>query len=219
MYDVYLDKILLPVAPSKIQLKIKNQNKIVTMINEGEINILKQAGLSDISFQALIPQMQYPFARYKNGFQGASFFLNAFEKLKIDLNPFQFIVSRTTPNGKLLFDTNIKVSMEDYAVNEDAQSGFDLILDVKLKQYKPYATKTVQITFQQAKPQAAIQQARPAGNQPQTRTYTVANGDTLWGIAKKYYNNGNDYPKIFNANKDKISNPNLIYPGQVLSIP
>ena len=43
--------------------------------------------------------------------------------------------------------------------------------------------------------------------------------DTLWAIAKKYYGSGSQYTKIYNANKDKIKNPNLIYPGQVIKIP
>jgi len=63
MYDVYLDTMLLPVTPSKIQVKIKNQNKTITLMNDGEINLLKMAGLSDISFTALIPQLKYPFAQ------------------------------------------------------------------------------------------------------------------------------------------------------------
>lgn len=50
-------------------------------------------------------------------------------------------------------------------------------------------------------------------------TYTVVKGDCLWNIAKKYYKKGSSYTKIYNANKDKIKNPNLIYPGQVLTIP
>lgn len=50
-------------------------------------------------------------------------------------------------------------------------------------------------------------------------TYIVKKGDCLWNIAKKYYSKGSSYTKIFNANKDKIKNPNLIYPGQVLTIP
>lgn len=53
----------------------------------------------------------------------------------------------------------------------------------------------------------------------QTKTYTVKKGDCLWNIAKKYYGKGSQYTKIYNANKDKIKNPNLIYPGQVLNIP
>ncbi len=50
-------------------------------------------------------------------------------------------------------------------------------------------------------------------------TYTVVKGDCLWNIAKKFYGRGAQYVKIYNANKDKIKNPNLIYPGQVLTIP
>ena len=51
------------------------------------------------------------------------------------------------------------------------------------------------------------------------KTYTVKKGDTLWAIASKYYGSGAQYTKIYKANTDKISNPNLIYPGQVFTIP
>ena len=42
-YDFYLDKCLLPIAPPKLQIKINNANETVTLINEGEVNILKTA--------------------------------------------------------------------------------------------------------------------------------------------------------------------------------
>lgn len=51
------------------------------------------------------------------------------------------------------------------------------------------------------------------------RTYTVKKGDCLWNIAKKFYGNGALYTKIYDANTNKIANPNLIYVGQVLVIP
>ena len=50
-------------------------------------------------------------------------------------------------------------------------------------------------------------------------THTVVKGDTLWGIAKRYYGNGARWHEIHEANKGKITNPNLIYPGQVFVIP
>ena len=49
--------------------------------------------------------------------------------------------------------------------------------------------------------------------------HTVKKGDTLYGIATKYYGNGAQYMKIFNANKDIIKNPDLIYVGQKILIP
>jgi nucleoid-associated protein YgaU len=53
----------------------------------------------------------------------------------------------------------------------------------------------------------------------QSRTYTVEKGDTLSAIAKKFYGDASDYPLIFEANKPMLSDPDKIYPGQVLRIP
>ncbi len=223
MYDFYLDKILLPVAPSKLQVKIKNANKTINLINDGEINIIKKPGLSEVSFDILIPHVKYPFAVYKNGYKDAKYFLGEIEKLKVNMKPLQFIVSRRKPNGTVLFDTNMKVTLEEYTIKEDAGEGFDVIVTIKLKQYREYATKTMKITIKQYKPIAVEVPARPAPTAPApattSRTYTVKRGDCLWNIAKKYYGNGSKYTTIYNANRDKIKNPNLIYPGQVLTIP
>ena len=54
---------------------------------------------------------------------------------------------------------------------------------------------------------------------PQQQTYTVAAGDSLSKIAKHFYGNPNEYMKIFEANKDQLTDPNVIKPGQQLVIP
>ena len=60
----------------------------------------------------------------------------------------------------------------------------------------------------------------PAASSPQASdTYTVQAGDTLSAIAKKLLGNANAYMEIFNANKDQLSDPDKIKPGQVLKIP
>jgi nucleoid-associated protein YgaU len=49
--------------------------------------------------------------------------------------------------------------------------------------------------------------------------YTIESGDTLSKIAKEFLGNAMDYPKIFEANREVIKDPNLIYPGQKIRIP
>jgi nucleoid-associated protein YgaU len=51
------------------------------------------------------------------------------------------------------------------------------------------------------------------------RTYTVVKGDSLSKIAKQFYGNAKEWKKIYEANKDTIKNPDLIYPGQTFKIP
>lgn len=224
-YYLYLDKVLLPLAPSELTLKINNQNKTMNMINDGQINILKDAGLTDIEFEVTIPQVPYPFAYYKSGFKRAAHFLNKFEQLKVKKDPFQFIVTRTMPDGKLLFDTNMKVSMEEYQIKENKEEGFDLIVSIKLKQYREYGTKRANIKFAQGKPKATVKKARSQESSPApkktSKTHTVKRGDTLWAICKRYYGKANWtlVNKVVAANKSKIKNANLIYPGQVFTIP
>ena len=224
-YDFYLDKCLLPVTPGKLAISISNQNSTVNLINEGEINILKKAGLTDIEFECEIPQVKQPYAVYTNssGFRTAAYFLDYFENLKISKKPFQFIVCRKKPNGASLFNTNIRVSMEDYKLTESAGDGFDIKVKIRLKQWRDYGTKQVKVTITAEKAKALPEPVRETTNSPEPaapQTYTVKKGDCLCTIAKKFYGNGSKYTVIYNANKDIIGgNPNLIYPGQMLTIP
>ncbi len=55
--------------------------------------------------------------------------------------------------------------------------------------------------------------------EPEATYYTVVSGDSLWKIASEHYGNGAKYHAIFEANKPMLSDPDKIYPGQVLRIP
>ena len=55
--------------------------------------------------------------------------------------------------------------------------------------------------------------------EPEAQFHTVVSGDTLGKIAKTYYGNAMKYPEIFEANKPMLTDPDKIYPGQVLRIP
>ena len=163
-YKLYLDGVLFPVAPSKVTVKINNQNETVTLINEGEANILKAAGLSDVEFDLLLPNTEYPFALYPETFRNARFYLDKLEELKLQKKSFQYIMTRAFPNNKKLFHTNMTVSLEDYSIVDDAGEGFDTTVKIKLKQYREFITKTCTVDISLPKPQAAMQQTRAAGN-------------------------------------------------------
>lgn len=220
-YTMYLGGVLMPITPSKVKVKINNQNDTLTLINGEEINILKEPGLTDVSFDLLLPQVSYPFTN--GGAQSADYYLSLFERLKTSKQPFQFILNRSMPSGRRLFYTNLTVGMEDYQITDDAEEGFDIKVTVSLKQYRHYGTKTVKVQPAPAPaetPTATVEQPqRETSQAPQQTTYTVKSGDCLWNIAKKYLGDGSRYNEIYNLNKDKITNPNLIYAGQVLTLP
>jgi len=219
MYSFFIDGMELPIAPQKLTVKIKGNNKTLTLINEGDINFLRAPGLTEITFDAILPMLgQYSFA---NGYRRPDSYLNKLESLMTGKEPFRFLVSRVSPSGRLLYDTNMKVSLENYTVTEDATKGPDVTVSITLKQYISYSTKTVTVVKPKPEKKPVVQQKkkRETSSAPKVKTYTVKSGDCLWNIAKKYYGNGAQYAKIYNANKGKIKNPNLIYPGQVLTIP
>ena len=83
----------------------------------------------------------------------------------------------------------------------------DIVADIKVK---PGAATA------QQKPAASAGAGAGAGA---TTTYTVQAGDTLSAIAKKFLGNANEYMAIYNVNRDQLSDPDKIKPGQVLKIP
>lgn len=68
-------------------------------------------------------------------------------------------------------------------------------------------------------PQAQSASAGQGQTSQGQRTYTVKAGDSLSKISKEFYGNPNDYMKVFEANRDQLTDPNKISPGQTLRIP
>jgi nucleoid-associated protein YgaU len=77
------------------------------------------------------------------------------------------------------------------------------------------AEQPAPVAEQAPEPAAPLPPPPPAP--PAPRTYTVVSGDTLWAIAERFYGDGNRYQQI--ADASGIANPDLIHPGQVLTIP
>ncbi len=209
-YEIYLKNLLLPVAPESINISTPSNNKRIGLVSGGEFTALKKSGLREISFKCMLPNTEYKFAQYVNGFAKAEYFITSLRELKENKESFQFIVIRKRPDEEIISSDNITAVLEDFDVEDSVDNGFDVNVNIKLKEFIAYKTE-VEKNVKRNDSTAPI---------PKKNTiYKVKSGDSLWGIAKKFYGDGNKWPKIYEANKSKISNPDLIKIGQEFVIP
>lgn len=232
-YDFYFtigeEVLTLPITPSSLNMKIGSKNKVVTLINEGDVNILKSPSLAEFEFEARFPMRDYPYSRKALNFE---VYMNKFTALKTEKTPFVFSVVRTTPNGKGTWGTARRVTLEDLEINEDADEGDDVLVSFSLKEYKEYGVRAIQTAGSTPTTTSTSEQPRSSDNKAtKSKNYTVKSGDTLWAIAKAHYGNGAKWTSIYEANKSAVestakkhgksssSNGHWIYPNTVLVIP
>lgn len=212
-YEVRLAEVLLPITPSKIDISINGNNKTINLINEGEINILKQSGLKTISFEFLIPANKYSFAVYDSFFRSTEYYLERLSTFKDIFQPIRFTIIRRFNNGKIIFNTDMDVAIESYSIINDYQDGLDTRININLKEFKKIRTKELNETEKGL----YVTNKRDQKSIENNRTHTVVKNDTLYGIAKTYYGDGSLYKNI--AESNNITNPNFLKIGQVISIP
>ena len=112
------------------------------------------------------------------------------------------------------------MGIESFEYEERSGELGDLYYTIKLYEWKDISPKKIVLPKKKKKPAKTKEPVRAGKPEKKSKTYTVKKGDCLWNIAKKFYGRGSDYTKIYNANKGTIGkNPNLIYPGQVFTIP
>ena len=86
-------------------------------------------------------------------------------------------------------------------------------MDITLREYRAFGA-----VYVEGSPESSSSIER-TDTEKKVNTYTVVSGDSLWKIAKRIYGDGSRWRDIFNANKDKITNSNVIKIGMVLNIP
>lgn len=202
MYYMFLGDMQIPIPPPSMVTGIKNQNKTISLLGSGEVNILKDAGLTDIAFSILLPNVDYPFNdSFLMRNEKAPYYLDKIEQLKIKKEPFQFIVVRMKDGGEMINISNIKVSMESYTIRESAKDGYDFIVDIKLKKYKSFgAKKLVLKTDSEGKTTGTIIQTRISQREIPTEAQAVS-GYTLAQNMKRILGNTNGVFSIAKLNK------------------
>ncbi|MDL2301126.1 LysM peptidoglycan-binding domain-containing protein [Lachnospiraceae bacterium OttesenSCG-928-D06] len=199
------DKFELPVKPSDFTVSVMHRNTVVNVIQLGDINLMGKTGLREISLSSFFPAKDYNFSNNSNRKKPLTY-VEKLDKWRKSGDPVRVIIT-----GVL----NMECSIESFVYGEQDATG-DIYYTLQLKEYKKIKTKKATVTIATVQPSTRETKKEDSNS---GKTYTVKSGDCLWKIAKQFYGNGAEYMKIYNANTDKIKNPNLIYVGQVLTIP
>lgn len=200
------ENLQLPVNPSSFEVSSPYGIEIVEVNNLGEVTIPRNRGLKEFRFESFLPAKYDPAYCVHNRVIPPTDFISIIEKWRDAEKPIRFIV--TTANINML----VLIPEFTYWPSPPGSPG-EIQFSISLKEYRmPVVKKWTQ-------PSPPSNKQRPPKQKEQPKTYVVRKGDSLWAIAKRIYDDGSKWKKIYEANKKVIGkNPNLIYPGQKLVI-
>lgn len=209
------DYLRLPVPPPDFTIQQGNLNQSVTVTELGELNLWGPEKLAGVTLQSFFPFTYNPTFCSYNGFPKPWECSERLNKWRVSGDPIRLIIIDKNKG----VDINMEVLIESMDLKMQDSTG-DVYFTLVLKQYKritvPQEAGSVTVKEVSRPAPPSVEETKPVSGQ---RTHTVVSGDTLWGIAKKYYGNGSLYSTIVTANPGKINDPNLITPGQVFIIP
>lgn len=218
-YSVYFKyngkKYKLPVNPEEIKRSRELNVETYQVLGTGQVSIPSYCGLEQYSFEAEFPSSEYHYLE-PGSRADADYYEKMFKKAQKNKKPIRFIASNEVTD-----DISTMVLVKSVESVEKAGEEGDKYLSLTLMEYKApgkryVAVQTSTAVVKQEDTSTASQTENPAVTE--NKTHTVQAGDTLWGLAKKYYGDGALYTKIVSANSS-IKNPNVIQVGQVFSIP
>lgn len=205
-------EINIPVLPAKLNVSSPGKNERVTVLELGEVLLLRKKGLRILSWESFFPVSKAPYT--VGQIRDPVSIVQAIQKARDQKSPVRFLITGTD------LDCNLRMGIDSFEYEERSGELGDLYYTIKLYEWKDISPKRIVLPVKKEEPAKTQEPARAGKPEQTSKTYTVKPGDCLWNIAKKFYGKGSDYTKIYNANKGKIgSNPNLIYPGQVFTIP
>lgn len=222
LIDFYLENVtknktmLLPVTPENYSVTDDMQVETVKLASLGDINIPTFYQPQNLTIEGtfstdethyinknLIPDLITKTIDYVN-------VIREWQKAKDVIRV--LIVPRGTTEARL----DAKFYIRSINIDGELEGIGDIVYSLDFVEYVDTSIKTIAGEKAVAKrPIPPTKQAVASKN----KQYTVVKGDNLWNIARKYYGNGAEYTKILNANKGKIKNKDLIFPGQILTIP
>ena len=205
-------EINIPVLPAKLNVSSPGKNERVTVLELGEVLLLRKKGLRILSWESFFPVSKAPYT--VGQIRDPVSIVQAIQKARDQKSPVRFLITGTD------LDCNLRMGIDSFEYEERSGELGDLYYTIKLYEWKDISPKRIVLPEKKEEPAKTQEPERPGKPEQTSKTYTVKPGDCLWNIAKAIYGKGSDYTKIYNANKGVIgSNPNLINAGQVFTIP
>lgn len=219
--DIYITdiksgtRVALSMLPNSVKLKTSGKFQSYDIINVGEVKIPKGQKLTDISWSnTILPGVKRKNMSYikRQHWKAPNEIISTFENWRKNGTRLKLMVTETVINHDVYLD-----SFSAEAVGGAGDYEYSISF-MEAKDMMVYTVNELGLQPKSPTNNNVSSGTRPAP--PKASTYTVVGGDSLWAIAKKHLGNGNRYMEIYNANKATIgSNPSLIRPGQVLTLP
>lgn len=205
-YNNFAERLQLPVPPPEYEYIESNQNETVNILGLGDIIQITGEGLAEIEISSHFPAHRVPYAQYYLGDPYEA--VRTIERWKRTKRPIRLIITETP--------VNLACTIETFTWGERGGSR-DVNYSLKLREYR--FIQVQQITPTPAQTAGLKTASTRSDTREQPKTYTVKAGDSLYLIAKKVLGDGSKWQAIYAKNKSTIGpNPNLIKPGQVLTL-
>lgn len=198
-----------PMNPEKVSLSSGANLQSYDIMGLGEVKVPLGNKLDVVTWEGKLPGASRKEMNYIKSWKSPTELYGLLKEYRESGTKLRLLITETPIN----LDVYIESFESTWGGLDDCDYKITLVQAIDLKVY------TVDEWNASGKTGNHVQAlARP--EPPKTKTYTVKSGDSLWKIAQKELGNGARYTELFAVNKPPLStNPNLIYPGQVLTLP
>lgn len=197
MTALYLGEIRFPLPPETLTFEQAADHKRVRLIDLGEVTQLALPGQAVFSFEGC-----FPASGALSPAEGA-----AALKAMLGKKSVRFVAAGIEA------PVSMQVTVEKLRLWEEAGDCGSVFYSLTLREYRsPFLQTAVSANTSAGVSSSAVREE----TRELPETYTVVKGDSLWSVAKRYLGSGSRYQEL--AAKNNISNPNLIFPGQVIRL-